>query len=98
MSVLAPKADIRAHRTIGRKVPAADIRPSAAAGISTHSTAPEESFVRRVLLDIGGFPLFRCVGMMFMLHRLVFRHFRITPQTFLAAIGGRNGRHVTRHN
>jgi hypothetical protein len=77
---------------------AADIRPSAAAGISTHSTAPKESFVRRVLLDIGGFPLFRGVGMVFMLHRLVFRHFRITPQTFLAAIGGRNGRLVTRHN
>ena len=36
--------------------------------------------------------------MMFMLHRPVFRHFRITPPTFLAAIGWRDRRHIARHN
>jgi hypothetical protein len=65
---------------------------------STHSAASEETFVRRVLLDIAGFPLFRFVCMMFMLHRRVFRFFRSTPRTFRAAIGGRDRRHVSRHS
>ena len=36
--------------------------------------------------------------MMFMLQRLVFRHFRTAPSSFLAAIGWRNRRHAARHD
>ena len=41
-------------------------------GALLHAAALEEAFVRRVLLDVGGFPLFGGVGMMFVLHRLIF--------------------------
>jgi hypothetical protein len=57
---------------------------------STEPAASEEALVRRVLFDIGSFPLFRWVGMMFMLHRPVLRDFRITPATLPAAIGWRS--------
>ena len=38
---------------------------------STETPAAEVTFVRDVLLDIGGITLFRSVGMMFMLHQLL---------------------------
>jgi hypothetical protein len=38
---------------------------------STDPPAAEVALVRGILLDIGGIPLFRSVGMMFMLHQLL---------------------------
>ena len=66
---------------------------------STEPAATEVTFVRGVLLDIGGITLFRGVGMMFMLHQLlVFRHFRIILRTFRAAAGWWQRRLTARHN
>jgi hypothetical protein len=72
-----------------------------AVGTGSQSTEPapsEKPLVRRVLLDVGSFAFFRGVGMMFMLHRLLFQHFGITPPTLLAAISWRNRRHAARHD
>jgi hypothetical protein len=65
---------------------------------STEPAAPEKTLVRRVLLDVGSFALFRGVSMMFMLYRLLFQHFGITPPTLLAAISWRNWRPAARHD
>jgi hypothetical protein len=65
---------------------------------STEAAAPEKTFVRRVLLDVGSFAFFRGVGVMFMLYRFLFQHFGITAPTLLAAISWRNRRHAARHD
>jgi hypothetical protein len=65
---------------------------------STEPAAPEKTLVRRVLLDVGSFALFRGVGMMFMLYRFPFQHFGVTPSILLAAISWRDRRHAARHD
>jgi hypothetical protein len=65
---------------------------------STEPAAPEETLVRRVLLDVGRFALFRGVGMMFMPYRFPFQHFGVPPSILLAAISWRDRRHAARHD
>jgi hypothetical protein len=72
--------------------------PVEAGSQSAEPAAPEKTLVRRVLLDVGSFALFRGVGMMFMLYRFLFQHFGIAPPTLLAAISWRNRRHAARHD
>ena len=66
---------------------------------STLTTTAKKALVRRVLPDIRSIPLLGGVGMMFMLHQLLFfRHFPLALSTFVAAISRRYRRHVARHN
>ena len=59
------------------------------------SAAAKEAFICRVLLDVGGFALFRRVVVMLrLLQGLIFRRSGIAPWAFLRAIGGRNRWHV----
>jgi hypothetical protein len=59
---------------------------------STEATAAEITFVCGVLFEIGRVPLFRRVGVMLMLHRLlVFRHFRIILRALLLRLAGGTG-------
>jgi hypothetical protein len=65
---------------------------------SADPAASKETFVGRILLDVGGIAFFRRIVMLFGLPRaVILRHLGITARTF-AAIGGRNGRHVARHD
>ena len=66
---------------------------------STEPPAAEVTLVRGILLDIGGIPLFRCVGVMLMLRQLlVFQDFRIVLRAFVAAAGWGNRRFAARHD
>jgi len=72
--------------------PAAERLPDAQ---STLSAAAKEAFICRVLLDVGGFALFRRVVVMLrLLQGLIFRCRGIAPRAFLRAIGWRNRWHV----
>jgi hypothetical protein len=71
--------------------------PVEAGSQSAEPAAPEKTLVRRVLLDVGSFALFRGIGMMFMLYRFPFQHFGVTPSILLAAISWRDRRHAARH-
>ena len=73
---------------VPRLRPLAVERPPGAQSIL--SATAKETFICRVLLDVGGFALFRRVVVMLrLLQGLIFRRGGIAPRAFLRAIGGR---------
>jgi hypothetical protein len=91
---MEPDLTIAASRTLWGICPGITRRGDSQ---STEPAAPEKTLVRRVLLDVGSFALFRGIGMMFMLYRFPFQHFGVTPSILLAAISWRDRRHAARH-